>query len=295
MAATTIGPLRAMTLALAALCWTLACGDGEGAGGPGSDAGEPATDVSARAADADTLPDAILGEAPAPRGRDLRYFEDDTATVGYLSVPEGRGPFPAVILVHEWNGLADRVRQMADAMAVEGYVALAVDLFRGRTGASREENMALVREVQGDQERMIANMNAALSYLKGRDDVTGRVATMGWCFGGGVALTYALDGENHEGTAIFYGQLVDAPERLARIDHRVYGTFAELDDGIPPDAVRRFEEALREAGVPNDVHIYDGVDHGFWLRVDEDPGVRRAPALDAWTRLKAYLGDVLGT
>ncbi len=263
---------------------------------PGDGGGEAdATNAESAAAVAvDTLPDAIVGEAGPPRGRDLRYFDDDTATVGYLSVPEGDGPFPALILVHEWNGLVDRVRQMADAMAAEGYVSLAVDLYGGRTGSSREENMALVREVRSDQESMIANLNAALSFLKSRDDVTGRVAAMGWCFGGGVALTFALDGENHEGTAIFYGQLVDDPDRLARIDHRVYGTFAELDDGIPPDAVRSFEAALRDAGVPNDVHIYDGVNHGFWLRVDEDPEARRAPALDAWNRLKAYLTEVLG-
>lgn len=291
MGFTRIEPRVVTAVALAGLGLTLACGGGE----PGSEAsGAGERDAPATAPAADTLPDAVLGEAQPPRGRDLRYFPEDSATEGYLSVPEGPGPFPAVILVHEWNGLVDRVRQMADAMATEGYVALAVDLYRGRTGSSRDENMALVREVRSDQETMIANMNAALGYLKGRDDVTGRVATMGWCFGGGVALTFALDGENHEGTAIFYGQLVDDPDRLARIDHRVYGTFAELDDGIPPEAVRRFEDALRQAGVPNDIHIYDGVNHGFWLRVDGDPEARREPALDAWTRLKAYLEDALG-
>lgn len=278
-----IVPMLLLSLALPG------CQRGDGGGETDATTAESAAPVPV-----DTLPDAIVGEAGPPRGRDLRYFEDDTATVGYLSVPEGDGPFPALILVHEWDGLVDRVRQMADAMAAEGYVSLAVDLYSGRTGSSREENMALVREVRSDQESMIANLNAALSFLKSRDDVTGRVAAMGWCFGGGVALTFALDGENHEGTAIFYGQLVDDPDRLARIDHRVYGTFAELDDGIPPEAVRSFEAALGDAGVPNDVHIYDGVNHGFWLRVDEDPEARRAPALDAWNRLKAYLSEVLG-
>lgn len=116
---------------------------------------------------------------------------------------------------------------------------------------------------------------------------------MGWCFGGGIALSYGLGGQNHEGTAIFYGSLVDDPERLATLDHPVYGTFGELDTGIPPEEVERFVEALREAGVENDVHVYENVGHGFWLRVDEDPETRRAPALDAWRRLKAYLGEVL--
>jgi carboxymethylenebutenolidase len=73
----------------------------------------------------------------------------------------------------------------------------------------------------------------------------------------------------------------------------VSGTFAALDQGIPPDQVERFVEALRSVGVDNDVHIYDEVNHGFWLRVDQDQELREAPALDAWQRLKAYLERVL--
>ena len=101
-------------------------------------------------------------------------------------------------------------------------------------------------------------------------------------------------GEAHDATAIFYGRLVDDPEVLARMDHELYGTFAELDRGPSPESVAVFERALRAAGVENDLHIYDGVGHGFWLRVDDDPEVRAAPAADAWRRLKAYLGRTLG-
>ena len=240
------------------------------------------------------IPAAILGEAPPPRGQDVGYFAEDPSTVGYTVTPEGEGPFPAVILVHEWNGLVDRVRQVADALADEGYVALAADLYGGRTGANREENMALVRETEADPDRVIANLDAAVAYLRSRPDVTGKVATMGWCFGGGVALSYALGGVHHEGTAIFYGRLVEDPDVLAAIDHPVYGTFAELDNAIPPDQVERFAEALRAVGVENDIHIYDEVNHGFWLWVDRDPETTAGPAADAWRRLKAYLSNVLG-
>jgi carboxymethylenebutenolidase len=109
-----------------------------------------------------------------------------------------------------------------------------------------------------------------------------------------VALSYAIGGENHDGTAIFYGRLVQEPELLARIDHPIYGTFAEMDRGIPPEEVERFAEALRQAGIENDLHIYDDVEHGFWLWVDRDPDVAAGPALDAWERLKAYLKRVTG-
>jgi carboxymethylenebutenolidase len=241
-----------------------------------------------------SLPPAIVREGGPLRGTDLRYVDGDTATTGYLAVPEGPGPFPALVIIHEWNGLQPRVRQLADDLADEGYVTLAADLFQGRTGSTPDENRALVAEVNDDPDRMIANLNAAVAYLRARDDVTGRVGAMGWCFGGGVALSFGLDGDNHEATAIFYGRLLDDPETLASLDHAVYGTFGELDGGIPPEAVASFEAALEAAGVENDVHVYDDVGHGFWLRVDEDPAARTAPAEDAWERLKAYLDRTLG-
>lgn len=240
------------------------------------------------------IPDAIVGKAGAPLGGGLAYFEEDPATKGYLAEPEGPGPRGAVILIHEWNGLVDRVRQVADALAAEGYVALAADLYSGRTGSNRDENMALVRETLGDMDKIIRNLDAAAAYLRGRPDVNGKIGAMGWCYGGGVALSYALGGENHDATAIFYGRLLDDPERLKAIHHEIYGTFAGLDRGPSPEQVERFVAALREAGVANDVHIYDDVNHGFWLYVDHDPK-NEEPALDAWERLKAYLKRTIGS
>ena len=249
---------------------------------------------AAEADPAPELPPAIIGEGGVLEGSAVNYVDGDELTTGYLAVPEGDGPFPALVIIHEWNGLQDRVRHLADDFADEGYVTLAADLFRGRTGSNRDENMALVREAQADPEAMIANLNAAVAYLKDRPDVTGRVGAMGWCFGGGVALSFGLDGVNHEATAIFYGRLVDDPEVVARLDHEVYGTFAALDNGPSPESVGAFENALRAAGVEHDLHIYDDVNHGFWLRVDDDPDLRAAPAADAWERLKAYLQRTLG-
>lgn len=278
------------TLALAATA--AACGVPPDAGANGdTEAAAPGEAMEEAPA---SLPPAIVGEGGPLEGSDLQYVDGDTATTGYLAVPDGPGPFPALVIIHEWNGLQPRVRQLADDLADEGYVTLAADLFRGRTGSTPDENRALVAEVNENPDGMIANLNAAVAYLRGREDVTGRVGAMGWCFGGGIALSFGLDGDNHEATAIFYGRLLDDPEALAALDHAVYGTFGELDDGIPPEAVASFEAALDSAGVEHDVHVYDDVGHGFWLRVDEDPATRTVPAADAWERLKAYLVRTLG-
>ncbi|HKK91816.1 MAG TPA: dienelactone hydrolase family protein [Longimicrobiales bacterium] len=290
--------VAAGTLILGAVAGCAPAGDDTPASGdaPTSDseavvaaAGEAHVPVAPTADD--ELPSAIIGEGGELQGQDLQYLEGDDATTGYLAVPEGEGPFPSLVIIHEWNGLTDRVRQVADDFAAEGYVTLAADLFRGQVGENPEENMALMAEAEGD---VVPNLNAAVRYLKGRDDVTGRVGAMGWCYGGGVALSFGLDGENHDATAIFYGRLVEDPEVLSGMDHEVYGTFARLDNGPAPESVERFEAALEAAGIENDLHIYDDVDHGFWLRVDGAPDVRTEPALDAWQRLKAYLARTLG-
>ncbi len=269
---------------------------GAASGGPDRDGAAPVASsgvegrIALRPTANDELPPSIRGEGGELEGAPVSYLADDPETRGYLALPEGAGPFPALILIHEWNGLTDRVRQVADDFAAEGYVTLAADLFQGRTGSNAEENRALMAEAQP---RVVPNLNGAVAWLKARSDVTGRIGAMGWCYGGGVALSFGLDGANHDATAIFYGRLVEDPEVLSGMDHEVYGTFARLDRGPAPESVERFEAALRSAGIDHDLHIYDDVGHGFWLRVDQDPEVRSAPALDAWQRLKAYLGRTL--
>lgn len=275
-----------------------ACMSSEGDTGDASEtAGEAMSMEEPRVAVAPTaageMPPAILGNGGPLEGIDVSYLPGDSATTGYLAVPEGEGPFPALVIIHEWNGLVDRVREVADDLAAEGYVTLAADLYQGRTGATPDQNIALMNEASADMASVVSNLDAAVSFLRARPDVTGRVGAMGWCFGGGIALSFGLDGQNHEATAIFYGRLVDDPEVLAGMDHEVYGTFAALDNGPSPDQVTAFESALRSAGIENDLHVYDDVNHGFWLRIDEDPEARSAAGLDAWERLKAYLDRTL--
>ena len=256
----------------------------------GAVAGAPA---SSAAQTTSSIPDAILGTAPPPQGQAANYVTGDAATKGYLAVPKGPGPFPALIIIHEWNGLVDRVRQVADAFAEHGYVTLAADLYRGRTGSGPEENRRLATETRGNMPAVIANLNAAQAFLRVRPDVSGKIGVMGWCFGGGVALSYALGGEHHDATAMFYGSLVTDPAELKKLNHPIYGTFAGLDQGIPPDQVRRFAAVLDSIGIRNDIHVYDPVPHGFWLYVDQDRAVREGPARDAWSRLMRYLAQTL--
>ena len=244
-------------------------------------------------AESTTLPDAIVGNAGPLSGNAVQYASTNPSSVGYLSTPEGEGPHPSVILIHEWNGLVQRVKETADAFAEEGYVALAVDLYSGRTGSNPQENMALVRETLAEPAVLIDNLNAAVNYVKKQSGSNGKVATIGWCYGGGVALTYALGGDHHDATAIFYGRLLADPAQLAHVNHGFYGTFVENDRGIPVSDVESFVETLRAAKIPNDVHIYDGVNHGFWLYVDRDPENNTEPAIDAWNRLKQFLQRTL--
>lgn len=242
----------------------------------------------------DALPAAIVGTAGPLLGTEVAYYDGNQQTLGYLAVPATPGPHGAVILIHEWNGLVLRVKETADAIAAEGYVALAADLYSGRTGSNRDENMALVRETLADPAEIISNLEAAVRLLEARPDTYGKIGTVGWCYGGGVALSFALGSDTHDATAIFYGRLLDDPEKMKQIQHEVYGTFARNDQGIPVAQVESFVAALRGAGIANDVHIYDEVNHGFWLHVDRNPAVNTQPALDAWQRLKAYFARTLG-
>jgi len=241
-----------------------------------------------------SIPDAIIGKAPPPSGQTAKYLPGDTLTRGYLAVPAGKGPFPALIMIHEWDGVNDRDRQVADMFAAHGYVTLLADLYQGKTGSNQQENVALMNDARAHLDRVVGNLDGAQKFLRARPDVSGKVGVMGWCFGGGIALSYALGGAEHQATAIFYGRLVNDPAQLARIHHPIYGTFAGQDKSITPAMVARFRTVLDSLGITNDIHVYDPVQHGFWLWVDRDAATNTAPATDAWQRLVKYLHDNLG-
>lgn len=207
---------------------------------------------------------------------------------GYLAMPEGEGPHPAVLLIHEWWGLNEGITVLADALAEEGYVAFAPDAYRGNVTATFPR--ALWLTITTPNEQIFADVDSGLTYLLSLEDVdTNRVASMGFCFGGGHSLQLGLrQSEQLALTIIYYGALVTDPNLLRPLVEAqpVLGIFAEEDQTIFPEEVLEFEAALNSLDIENEITIYEGVGHGFVQATNYDqPG----PAMDAWQQSLGFL------
>jgi len=211
----------------------------------------------------------------------ITYFDN---TSGYLAKPIVDGNYPGVVMIHEWWGLNDNIKEMADKLASHGYIVLAVDLYDGKVATTSDQARQLITSF--DSEYGIQNMNSAVSLLN-NDYSTNTIGSIGWCFGGGQSLNLAIDNDEMDATVIYYGSLVTNSDNLSSIDWPVLGIFAELDKGIPVATVNEFESALNEVGVDNQIHIYDGVDHAF----ANPSGERYAPeeSKDAWNQTISFL------
>ena len=214
----------------------------------------------------------------------VNYFEN---TNGYLAKPSTSGNFPGMVMIHEWWGLNENIKEMAEKLASHGYVVLAVDLYDGNVAKTSEEARNLIQSF--DQQRGIDNMNAAVTYLQDNYDVT-KIGSIGWCFGGGQSLNLALNNQM-DATVIYYGSVSVGEDKLKSIDWPVLGIFAELDNGIPVKSVKEFEKSLNSLDIENEIHIYPGVDHAF----ANPSGERYAPnaAEDAWNRTLLFLQNNL--
>ena len=214
----------------------------------------------------------------------IQYFEN---IEGYLAKPTTDGNYPGIIMIHEWWGLNDNIKEMADKLASHGYVVLAVDLYEGQVATTSDQARELVTSF--DQERGLQNMHSAHSFLVENYSID-KVGSIGWCFGGAQSLNLSL---NHEmdATIIYYGRLVTEPDQLTSINWPVLGIFAELDNGIPVETVNDFESSLNELEISNQIHIYPGVDHAF----ANPSGERYAPneSKDAWNRTISFLKTTL--
>lgn len=193
---------------------------------------------------------------PDPKGHTVRLGEGSA----YLSVPEGAGPFSAVLLIHEWWGLNDHIRHQADRLAADGYVALAIDLYGGQVATTRDEAMALMKGVEDGAAHAV--LSAGWNFLASDAVKANRRGVIGWCFGGGWSLQHVLATPDVDAGVIFYGRLNTDPKALARIQAPLLGVFGNRDQGIPVETVDEFEAALTEAGVIHEIHRFDA-EHAF--------------------------------
>jgi carboxymethylenebutenolidase len=228
----------------------------------------------------------------ADRGsKDVSYASGTETVKGYLALPDAAGRKPAIVVIQEWWGLNDFIRGKADDFARKGYVALAVDLYRGKVATDPDTAHQLMRGLPED--RAIRDLKAAVDYLRSRDDVdTTRIGSVGWCMGGGYSLALALAEPKLAGSVIYYGRLVTDDAAIKGLAVPLLGNFGGQDKGIPPDSVQAFEGKAKAAGRSVDFKIYPDAGHGF--ASSKDPGTfRAADAKDADARTDAFFEKTL--
>jgi carboxymethylenebutenolidase len=219
-------------------------------------------------------------------------FPSGNETVhGLLYLPSTPGPHPAIVVIHEWWGLNDWIKEQAANFASQGYVTLAVDLYRGKVATDSETAHELMRGLP--QDRGVRDLVSAADYLKTLKSVDhNRIGAVGWCMGGGFAAAFAVADPDLRAVAINYGSLPTDPASLARIHAAILGNFGGLDLGITPQDVYDFAAAMQSIGKPVNVKIYPDAGHAF-----ENPnnkgGYRPADAEDAAQRMRVFFRDHL--
>ena len=218
---------------------------------------------------------------------------------GYLVYPSSsnenksgnnNGTLPAVVMIHENKGLNDHIKNMANLLARNGYVVLAVDLFKGEVTTDRNRSSELTQYIRDNPDIATANLQSAVKYLASLPNVNAdKIASLGWCFGGAQSLQLALNSQDHPlaATAIYYGRLITDNATLAKIKWPVLGIFGDQDSSIPVDTVKAFESALNSNNIPNEIYIFKGVGHAF----ANPSGDNYAPTetKDAWDKTLSFL------
>jgi len=224
--------------------------------------------------------------ADAPKTETVSYKSGDETVSGYLALPEGGGKHAAILVIHEWWGLNDWVKQQAQNFAKQGYVALAVDLYRGKTGTTPDEAHILMRGLPDD--RGLRDLQAGFAYLSSRPDVDAKkIGSIGWCMGGGWSIKLAEDQPKLAAFVVNYGPLPTDPAIIAKIQAPMLGNFGAADKGIPPEAVKAFEGAMKSDGKKADIKIYEGAGHAFQNPNNKD-GYRPEATADADKRIDAF-------
>jgi carboxymethylenebutenolidase len=219
----------------------------------------------------------------------LAYAEvDDELVYGHFAFPSDMiEPLPAVIMIHEWWGLNDNIRAMAERLAAAGYIVLAVDLFGGEAATTPGAARQLMMRAVENSDSVTSNLEQAYAFVT---DTAGapRVASLGWCFGGGWSLNTALlFPQDLDAAVIYYGQVTDNESRLAPLEVPILGLFGSEDTGIKLESVRRFEDALGRLGKEYEIQVYEGAGHAFANPSGNNFNAEYAE--DAWNRTLDFL------
>jgi len=227
----------------------------------------------------------------AATSKEVTYKSGDETVKGVLYTPQGKGPFPGIIVIHEWWGLNDWVKQQAEKLADIGYEALAIDLYRGKVATTPDEAHEIMRGVPED--RAQRDLDAAFTYLSSQPNVEkDHVGSIGWCMGGGYSLDLALAEPKLRSAVINYGHLATDTESLKKINAAILGIFGAQDKGIPVDDVHKFEDTLKRQGKKIDIVVYPDAGHAFENSNNKN-GYRAEDAADAWQRTGKFLDQTL--
>jgi carboxymethylenebutenolidase len=227
----------------------------------------------------------------AATGKQVSYKSGDETVNGILYEPSGSGPFPALVVIHEWWGLNDQIKGEASNFSDQGYVTLAIDLYRGKVATTPDEAHEIMRGVPED--RANRDLLAATAYLRSLKNVNpAKVGAVGWCMGGGYALDLAIADPKLAAVAINYGHLATEADTLKKINASVLGNFGGQDRGIPPESVNAFSDALKKLGKSVDVKIYPDAGHAF-ENPNNKTGYRAADAADAQQRMDHFFAATL--
>ena len=204
-----------------------------------------------------------------------------------LALPDSK-PAAAIMLVHEWWGLNDQIKSVASELAKQGYLGLAIDLYNGKVATTPEEAEPLMKAVVPAEAS--ETMSTWVDWLKKHPDCNGKIASIGWCFGGGMALQAALD-RPLEAAVVYYGYVQRSADELKSLRGPVLGQFANQDQWITPKMVDGFEAAMKQAGKVLELHRYDA-DHAFANPTGDHYDAEDARV--AWDRTVAFLKSTLG-
>lgn len=235
-------------------------------------------------------PDSSLTSEEGLLASMVEYVGPDGETLtGYQARPEGDGVYPAVVVLQEWWGLNEHIKDVTRRIANEGYVALAPDLYKGQVATEPDEARKLVMEL--DMAAAVDEIGSAIDHLLSQESVAGDTAgVVGFCMGGRLALMSALADDNVGATVAFYGQPLTSAE-AGNVKSPVLGLYGADDSGIPVADVNAMAEALTAAGVPNEVQVYAGAPHAFFN--DTRQSYRPDAAADAWQRTLAWFEQYL--